>query len=181
MRSWGNISQPVGLWFFHSHTTHPSLSGEIQSTSLFCWAPQLGFFQWKSQQKTCAFPLKYYPSAEIFHLLWNYWFGWWWLCCLWYATHKYVRNCMCTIYMHTQEVSRNCFGTELLVSQLCRFWRNLCLKGERYGVTLSLWRVVTIFFLWQPCPIQKLWHGFCLILPQMSPSKKTVHKKIIAI
>lgn len=136
VRSWGNISQPVGLWFFHSHATHPSLLGEIQTISLSSWALSYGLLSVKRSAESLHFPLKYQPSGDIFHLLWNYWFSWWWLCCLCIATHKYVPNCVCTIYMHTQEVSWSCFCAELLVSQICHFWRNLCLKGGRYGVTL---------------------------------------------
>lgn len=128
----------------------------MQGVSLFCWVPQIDILKQKGQWKFCIFPLKYYLSGGVFRLLWNYWLSWWWLYCICIITRKYVPSCVCAIYMHRQEVSRNCFCAELSVSQLCHFWRNLCLNGEWYGVTLSPWRLIFFFFSFIVFPNSKI-------------------------
>lgn len=110
----------------------------------------------KDNQKAYAFLLKQYSPGEVFHLLWNYWLSWWWLCCICIPTHKYVPSCTCAIYKHMQEVSRNCFCAELSVSQLCHFWRSLCFRGEWYGVTLSPWKLSVIFLYFTVLPNSKI-------------------------
>lgn len=53
-------------------------------------------------------------------------------------------------------MSRNCFCAELSVSQLCHFWRSLCLRWEWYGVTPSPWKLSVIFLYFTVLPNLKI-------------------------